>query len=152
MGGSAGMIGKVLHICLSALGGLLLTAFGGWDNFIMVLCVFIVIDIVLGLIDAIFFKSSDKTKSGAYKSAEMRKGLMRKVGILACVVVACMLDRLIGVDYLRNSVIVFFIINEGMSIIENVGLMGVPIPKAIVKAFAVLKDKYEIEDNDEKGD
>lgn len=140
---------KIINVAISCIGSAVCALLGGCDNFIIVLSVFMGLDIILGITNALVFKSSNKTKDGAYKSTEMRKGLMRKVGILACVIVSCMLDRLLNIDYLRNCVIIFFTINEGMSIIENVGLMGVPIPKAIVKALTVLKDKYEGEENDE---
>lgn len=142
-------MGKIIRLCLSAIGSTICAAFGGWDQGIICLCVFIGLDLATGLINALCFKNSDKTESGSYRSAEMRKGLMRKCGIFACIIVAVMLDNLLGVPYLRDITIIFFIINEGMSLIENLGLMGVPVPKAIIKTFAVLKDKYELEDNNE---
>ena len=50
---------------------------------------------------------------------------------------------MLGVTYIRDAVVIAFIVNEAISILENAGLMGVPIPAAITKAIELLKDKSE---------
>ena len=62
------------------------------------------------------------------------------------VLVACRLDLVIGSNFIRDSVVIAFIANETLSIVENAGLMGIPIPAVIVKAIDVLKKKAESED------
>ena len=73
------------------------------------------------------------------------KGLCRKGVTLLVVLVACRLDLVMGSNFIRDAVVIAFIANETISIIENAGLMGVPIPKVIMRAIEVLKDKAESE-------
>ena len=73
------------------------------------------------------------------------KGLCRKGVTLLVVLVACRLDLVMGSSFIRDAVVIAFIANETISIIENVGLMGVPIPEVIVRAIEVLKQKTEDE-------
>lgn len=66
---------------------------------------------------------------------------MQKGMILLCVLIAYRLDLATGVDYIREAVIIGFMSNELISIVENAGLMGVPMPAAITKAIDVLQSK-----------
>ena len=59
--------------------------------------------------------------------------------------VAYRLDLVIGTNYIRNAVIIAFIVNELISLVENAGLMGVPIPKVITKSVDILQKKAESE-------
>ena len=61
--------------------------------------------------------------------------------MLAMVYIACRIDLLLGADYIRDTVVIAFIANETVSLIENFGLMGVPIPGPLTKAIELLKDK-----------
>ena len=74
------------------------------------------------------------------------KGLCRKGVSLLIVLVACRLDLIMGSSFIRDATVVAFVANETISIIENAGLMGVPIPEIIVKSIEVLKNKAEKED------
>ena len=69
------------------------------------------------------------------------KGLCRKCMTLFCVLIAVRLDLLIGTSYLRDAVCIAFIVNEAVSIIENAGLMGVPLPEILKRAIDVLEKK-----------
>lgn len=91
------------------------------------------------------FHNSGKSDSGALESRAGWKGLCRKGVTLLIVLVAAQLDRVIGTTFVRDAVIIAFIANETISIVENAGLMGVPIPSAITKAIEVLKNKSEEE-------
>ena len=71
----------------------------------------------------------------------VRNGLMKKGVTLVIVLASARLDMLIGTNYIKDAVIIAFCANELISIIENAGLMGVPIPSAITKAIEVLKEK-----------
>ena len=73
------------------------------------------------------------------------KGLCRKGETLLIVLVACRLDAVMGSTFVRDAVVIGFICNETISIIENAGLMGLPIPAAITKAVDILKQRSETE-------
>lgn len=64
---------------------------------------------------------------------------------LLIVLVACRLDAVMGSSFVRDAVVIGFIANETLSIIENAGLMGVPIPKALARAVDILKQRSEEE-------
>lgn len=119
-------------------GSFLASAFGGWDAALTTLVVFMAIDYVSGLIVAGVFHNSKKTASGTLESRAGWKGLCRKGMSLLFVLIAYRLDLAIGVNYIRDAVIIGFIANETISIVENAGLMGLPLPAVIAKAIDVL--------------
>ncbi len=84
---------------------------------------------------------SPKTADGAFESKASIKGLFRKMGILLAVLLGAQLDLLTGTQMVRNCVIMFFIVNDGFSIIENLGIMGLPLPDGLKNAFEALRDK-----------
>ena len=104
------------------------------------------IDYLTGLIVAGVFHNSIKTESGSLESRAGWKGLCRKGVSLLIVLVACRLDVTMGSNFIRDAVVIAFIANETISIVENAGLMGVPIPAVIVKAIEVLTKRAESED------
>ena len=104
------------------------------------------VDYATGLIVAGVFHKSEKTENGALESRAGWKGLCRKGVSLLVVLVACRLDMIMGSNFIRDATVIAFIANETISIIENAGLMGVPIPSVITKAIEVLKKKSERED------
>ena len=101
------------------------------------------IDYLMGLIVAGVFHQSKKSVNGALESRAGWKGLCRKGVTLLIVLVAVQLDKVLGSDFIRDAVIIGFVANEAISIIENAGLMGVPIPAVISNAIEVLKKKTE---------
>ena len=117
---------------LGAAGAGIAWLFGGWDASMITLLVFMAIDYITGLVVAGVF---------GLESRAGWKGLCRKGVTLLIVFVAVRLDMLIGTSYLRDGVCIAFIVNEVISITENAGLMGVPIPAVITNAIAVLKKK-----------
>ena len=126
---------------LGILGGTLAAAFGGWDAAMSALMVCISVDYISGSLVALVFHSSKKSKTGAYNSAYGLKGLCKKGLMLLFVLVAVQVDRLIGSDYVRDTVCIGFCTNEILSIIENLGLAGVPMPQAVIKALEQLQKK-----------
>ena len=134
-------------ICTAAgiVGSAIAALFGGWDEALMTLVIFMVIDYVSGLIVAGVFHTSKKTESGTLESRAGWKGLCRKGVTLLFVLVAHRLDMAIGVDYIRNAVIIGFMANELISVVENAGLMGIPLPKVIQNAIDILTEKSEKE-------
>ena len=135
---------KLLFItAFGTIGGFIAQLFGGWSNDMTTLLVFMGIDIVMGLMIAAIWQNSKKSLTGALNSVTMWKGLCRKGGSLLIVLVACRLDISMGTNYIRQAVIITLIVNESISIIENAGDMGIPIPKVIIKAIDVLKQKED---------
>lgn len=114
-----------------------------WDAGLATLVMFMAIDYVSGLVVAGVFHNSKKTASGALESKAGWKGLCRKGMSLLFVLIAYRLDLAIGSNYIRDAVIIGFIVNETISIVENAGLMGVPLPEVINKAIDILTSKSE---------
>ena len=132
-----------IYVCsaIGFVGGTIVSLLGGWDSALATLICCIVLDYLTGLIVAGVFNNSNKTETGALESRAGRKGLYRKIMIILLVGLAYRLDLLLGTDYIRYTVIIGFISNEVLSLIENAGLMGVPIPNVIKRAVDVLKNK-----------
>ena len=126
---------------LGMLGGALAAAFGGWDAALTALVVCIGVDYVSGSLLALVFHKSSKSESGSYNSSYGLKGLCKKCMMLLFVVVAVQMDRLMGSAYIRDAVCIGFCTNEVLSIVENLGLAGVPMPQAIVNALEQLQKK-----------
>lgn len=126
---------------LGMVGSLIAGAFGSWDGAFITLLIFMAVDYLSGLAVALVFKKSPKTKSGGGSSSVGWKGLCRKGMTLLIVLVAYRLDLVLGTEYIRDTVMIGFIANETISITENAGLMGVPLPKVIQRAIDVLNDK-----------
>ena len=143
--------GKLAAVCaaVGAVGGVIARALGGWDNAVVTLIIFMVIDYAMGIIVAAVFKKSEKSENGGLSSRVCWIGLARKVMTLRFVIIANRLDVLIGTDYIRTGVIISFCASELISICENAGLMGVPLPSGITKAIDILKNK-EGNDHDDK--
>lgn len=143
-----GVMDKAIITIIGVIGGAIATLFGGWDKSMTTLVIFMAIDYLTGLMVAGIFKNSDKTETGALESRAGFKGLCRKGVTLLIVLVACRLDLIIGTNFVRDASIIAFIANETISIIENAGLMGIPIPNVIMKSIDVLKSKAEEETNE----
>lgn len=142
-----GIKGTVL-IVIAGLGSILANMFGGWDVALQVLIFFMAADYLTGIVVAGIFNKSPKTENGALESRAGLKGLFRKGGILLMVLVATKLDEFTGAAYVRTAVCLFFVSNEGLSIIENLGLMGVPLPPFVKKMLEAMKDKASsVEEN-----
>lgn len=135
------------EICtgIGVIGSGIAALLGGWDSALLTLILFMVIDYVSGLVVAGIFHKSNKTETGKLESKAGFKGLCRKCMTLLFVLIANRLDIAIGVDYIRDAVCIGFMANELISIVENAGLMGLPLPDAITKAVNLLQDKTKKE-------
>lgn len=127
----------------AAVGSWVAALFGGWDGSLKALLLMIAVDYATGLVVAGVFHTSTKSEGGALESRAGFKGLVRKCGILALVLLAAMLDELTGQSFVRTAVCLFFIANESLSVLENIGLMGVPYPAFLKKMLEVLREKAE---------
>ncbi len=133
----------IISAVTGILGGIVTALFGGWSTGFCTLLIFMCIDYITGLIVAGVFKNSPKTDSGALESRAGWKGLIRKGITLLAVLIGYRLDILLGTAYIRDCVIIAFITNEIISITENAGLMGVPMPEVIKKAIDILRGKED---------
>lgn len=131
-------------VCTGAgvVGGAIAAAFGGWTHDLSWLVAFMVVDYLTGLMVA-FLGKSPKTEGGGLSSAVGWLGLVRKLVTLLLVLVAHGLDVMIGVEYIKTAAVIGFIVNEVLSILENAGMLGVPMPEIFKKALEVLKGKEE---------
>lgn len=132
---------KVKHTVLTIIGSIGSFAsylFGGFDKLLIALVIFMIIDFLSGLILAIVFKNSSKTKNGRVSSEAGIRGLAKKIFILFLVTVATQLDLVLGTSIVRDGVVIAFISMEGISILENATLAGLPVPRKIKNALEVL--------------
>lgn len=127
-----------------AIGSFIANLFGGWGEDMVTLLIFMGTDFLLGILIAALWKKSNKSESGALSSYSAWKGLARKGGSLLVVLIAHRLDMVLGTDYIRTAVIIAFCANELISIVENLGIMGVPLPTVITRAIEILQDKADV--------
>lgn len=132
-------------VCTSIgmVGAAVSTIFGGWSEALTTLLICMVIDYITGLVVAGVFHNSPKSTSGTLESNAGLKGLFRKAAMLLFVLIGHRLDLAVGTTYIRDAVCIAFIANEVLSLVENAGLMGVPIPEVITNAIDVLRNKEE---------
>ena len=122
------------------IGTFLLDIFGGWHTDITSLVIFMILDYFLGIIAGVFGKS-DKTKYGGLSARAAFLGIIKKIITLAMVMVCHRIDLLIGTDYIRSTAVVGFCVTELLSIMENMGRIGIPLPGIITKAIDILKGR-----------
>ena len=120
---------------VSFIGSAVISLLGGWDKSLQTLIIFMTIDWLTG---GILFP---KSQNGALESHAGWKGLCRKAMTLFYVLVGAQLDSLMGTEYVRDAVCIGFICNEALSIIENAGLMGMPLPEILRKSIDALKSE-----------
>lgn len=114
---------------------------GGLDIPMQTLLIFMGLDYLTGLLVAGVFKKSPKTEKGALDSKAGFLGLLKKSVILLAVLVANRLDAVLATSFVEDAVILAYLFNESISLIENFGLMGVYIPEPLKKAIELLKGK-----------
>jgi toxin secretion/phage lysis holin len=135
------MIKAKLTMLCSVLGGLCSVLLGGWDAPMKLLVSLMCVDYITGLVVAVVFKNSPKTENGCAESKAGFKGICRK-GVMLCVVlIGYRLELAMGIGYIRDAVIYGFSVNEIISITENAGLMGMPMPTVLRNAIEILKQK-----------
>ena len=128
---------------IGAIGAWIAGLFGGFDAALITLTLFMAADYVTGLIVAGVFHRSPKTETGTLESRAGLKGLLRKGGMLLVVLIACRLDLMLGSNFIRDAAVIAFAANETISAIENLALMGVPVPKILTEAIEILKKKSD---------
>ncbi len=132
---------NVVLAVLAAIGSFIANTLGGWDSAMMLLAALMIADYVTGVAVAAIWHKSGKTPSGTLSSLAGFKGLVKKMAILLMVWIAVLLDNALNTSYVRVMVILFFTGNEGISLLENLGLMGVPFPDFLQKMLEALRDE-----------
>ena len=135
------MIKNSVLAVMATVGSFAAHALGGWDASMQVLIALMVADYVTGLLVAAVWHKSPKSTSGALDSKAGFKGLLKKCMILVLVMIGVLLDQAMGTNYIRMAVVLFFIGNAGISLLENLGLMGVPYPEFLHKALEALHEQ-----------
>lgn len=132
---------KFINTVLAAIATATVYLIGGFDVALICLLIAIVLDYISGMIKAYIKKE--------LSSAIGLKGILKKVGVLIIVMLATLIDRVTGeTGAVRTLVIYYFVANEGLSILENLGAVGVPIPAKLKQALKALKK--EANKNDKK--
>lgn len=133
---------KVIKL-LAAAGGAVAGAFGGWDKLLTVLMAMMAVDYASGVLVGVLGRS-EKTEYGGLCSKVGAKGLAKKGLMLLVVLVAALLDRAMGQGAVcRDAACWFYIANEGLSLLENLGLAGVPFPEGIKRILGQEREKGE---------
>ena len=105
------------------------------------LVIFMIIDYITGISVAVFWRRSGKTKRGLLKSEAGWRGLCKKGMILGFVLIGNRLDILLDTNYVMNTICIGYAMNELISIMENAGLMGIPLPAVVQGIIEVLSDE-----------
>lgn len=123
-------ISSISAIVMGAISYLL----GGWDILVISLLIMMMLDYISGILKGIY-KKELSSKTGL-------KGILKKIMILMIVCLSVLCEK-IGVPAIREITIVFFAVNEGLSILENAAEMGLPIPEAVKDALLQLRESNE---------
>lgn len=116
---------------------------GGWDFALQTLLLVMALDYITGICKAIKQKKLNSKTGFA--------GILKKFGYLIIVALAVVIDHLAGdTGAVRTLVIYFFVANDGLSILENWGAMGLPLPKKLFELLEQLKDKHDPNTTDNK--
>lgn len=122
---------RIVIVVLGAIFGYL---FGGFDALLGAFMMILIIDTCTGMLKAWL--------KGEYSSKKFREGFVKKIGYMIAIILAVQIDKLIGnAGTSRTALLFAFSANESASIIENLGLMGVPIPDFLSESIACLKKK-----------
>lgn len=139
------MNSMVVQGASGAAGAILAFAFGGWDDLLSVFLVIIIIDYVTGVLAAIKDRSGLNSKIGFW-------GLTRKALMFLVILLAHQLDGLLGQDMgmVKSGAVYFYMANELISITENYGRLGLPLPNKVTRIITILRNKDKQEDDKDK--
>lgn len=131
---------NALNFITGTLATTLVYFLGGWDIALQILVLVVVLDYITGVCKAIYNKKINSIVGA--------KGIIKKVGYFVIVAVAVILDRIAGnTGAIRTLVIYFFVANEGISILENWGGMGLPLPQKLVDTLEQLRNNNNPKNN-----
>ena len=128
--------GSVFKVIVALGGGAASYLFGGWSSLLGILLAFVVIDYITGFVAAGI--------EGKLSSEVGLRGIAKKIFIFVMIAVAHLADQAAGTSIIRDAAIFFYLANELLSIIENSGRIGLPVPPIITQAVELLKGKSEV--------
>jgi len=120
---------------ITVCGGLIVGLLGGWDIALQVLVIFVILDYMTGMVAA-WMERKLNSQIGL-------RGLIKKICFFIPVGIGYWIDVLLGTEILRSLAIFFYIANEGLSIIENLGRIGIPVPQKLKDALEQLSKQGE---------
>lgn len=123
---------------LAGIGAWIAQIYGGWTQAMTALVVFIIADVATGLLCGMA-KKSPNTEGGGLSSKVMREGAAKKVEIFFILLIAAWLDIAMHVTIWKDAACIYYIAEEGLSILENAGALGLPIPDKLKNAIEALK-------------
>ena len=139
---------EVIFTTTGIIGAFIAQLFGGWTQGMTTLVILMIVDYIMGILVAAVFGTSKKTDDGKLESRAGWKGLVRKGVTLLIVLVATRIDLMLESNFVRDAAVIGFAANELLSIVENAGLMGIPMPAVVTNAIEVLQKKAT-ENNEE---
>lgn len=134
---------SIVSIVTGTIGTLLINLIGKPTDDLIILIVLMIIDLIVGFLISAIWQKSSKTDSGKLSSSVMFKGIIKKFFTLVIVVIAYQLDILLAMNVIRHIVIIAFIVEEVLSITENIAITGIKIPTVITKALDVLEKEVK---------
>lgn len=134
---------NIVSIVTGTIGSLLINLIGKPTDDLIILIVLMIIDLIVGFLVSAIWQKSSKTDSGKLSSGVMFKGIIKKFFTLVIVVIAYQLDILLAMNVIRHIVIIAFIVEEVLSITENIAITGIKIPTIITKALDVLEKEVK---------
>lgn len=134
---------NIVSVTTGAIGSLLINLIGKPTDDLIILIVLMIIDLVVGFLISAIWQKSTKTDTGKLSSGVMFKGIIKKFFTLVIVVIACQLDILLAMNVIRHIVIIAFVVEEILSITENIAITGIKIPTIITRALDVLEKEVK---------
>lgn len=134
---------NIVSITTGTIGSLLINLIGKPTDDLIILIVLMIIDLIVGFLISAIWQKSSKTDSGKLSSAVMFKGITKKFFTLIIVVIAFQLDKLLVMNVIRHIVIISFIVEEILSITENIAITGIKLPRIVTKALDVLEKEVK---------
>lgn len=115
---------------------------GGFDTILKCMLLLMLLDIIAGVVSAALFNSSKYSKNGITSNALMQ-GAVRKIMMLCIVGVGVIIDEILGSNYVRNCVVLYFIGTEGVSLLEHMVHMNVPFPKFVKDVLTTILEQAD---------
>lgn len=134
---------RIVSITVGTIGSLLINLIGKPTDDLIILLILMIIDLIVGFLISAIWQKSSKTDSGKLSSTVMFKGITKKFFTLVIVVIAFQLDKLLVMNVIRHIVIISFIVEEILSITENIAITGIKIPLILTKALDVLEKEVK---------
>ena len=134
---------SIVSIITGAIGSLLINLIGKPTDDLIILIILMIIDLIVGFLVSAIWQKSTKTDSGKLSSTVMFKGITKKFFTLVIVVIAFQLDKLLVMNVIRHIVIIAFIVEEVLSITENIAITGIKIPTIITRTLDVLEKEVK---------